>query len=123
MPGPLIHLAATAPLSLGYKWLNLLSLFIASIFPDLIAVLISPVLIFVFGLRGEKLNWFFTFFDQSIAGGAIGAAILIGVILLLIKFCPRLSKPFKWKQNYSAKAITISVFLGVALHILLDKLM
>lgn len=122
MPGLFVHLVASTPLSLGYKWLNLLSLLIASVFPDILAVLVSPVLIFVFGLRGERLNWFFTFFDQSIIGGAIGALVLIGAILLLIRFCPRLSKPFKWKQNYSTKAIVISVFLGVAEHILLDKL-
>lgn len=123
MPGPLIHLAATAPLSLGYKWLNVLTLFIASLFPDILAVLISPVLVLAFGLRGSRLNWFFTFFDQSIVGGAISAVILIGIILFLIRFFPRLSMPFKWKQNYSAKAIVISAFLGVALHVALDKFM
>ena len=122
MPSPLVHIAITAPLSLGYKRLNILSLFIASLFPDLLALLISPILIFVFGLRGEKLNWFFTFFDQSILGGLIGIIVLTGIILGFIKLFPRLSTPFKWKQNYSAQAISLSVVLGVALHILLDNI-
>lgn len=123
MPGPIVHLASTAPLSLGYKWLNVLTLFVASLFPDFLAILISPLLIFVFGIKGPKLNWFFSFFDKSIMGGSICAVILIGIILTLIKFFPRLSIPFKWKQNYSKKAIIISAFLGVALHVLLDKTM
>ena len=121
MPSLLVHVAATAPLSLGYKWLNIASLFVASVFPDLVAVAISPFLIFVLGLRGERLNWFFTFFDQTIVGGIVGAGILIGIILLLIRFFPKLSKPFTWKQNHSVKAIVISVVLGVGLHIFLDN--
>ena len=121
MPGPLFHVTSTMPFVLGYKWLNILTLFLAAIFPDLMPVIISPVLIFVFDLKGARLNCFFTFFDQSILGGIITAGVLSAAVLLLIRFCPRLSMPFKWKQNYSAKAIVISGILGVALHIALDK--
>lgn len=121
MPSPHIHVISVVPLCIFYKWFNLLSLFIASVFPDVLPVLLSPVLIFVFGLKGERLNRFFLFFDQTIVGGVISAALLIGFILLLLRFFPRLSKPFKWKQNHSAKAVILSVVSGVALHIVLDK--
>lgn len=49
MPRPLVHILATAPLSLGYKWLNITALLIASIFPDLFAVALSPILFLFLG--------------------------------------------------------------------------
>lgn len=120
VPSPLYHVVSTTPLILGKKWLNILTLFIASVFPDVLAIALTPVLVLVFGLHGERLNWFFTFFDKTIVGGAISAVVLMGLILGFIRFCPKLSRPFKWKQDYSPRAVILSSVIGVALHVALD---
>lgn len=121
MPGPLTHVFATTPLILGKRRLNIFTLFISNLFPDILGYLVSPILIYVFKLRGPNLKWFFTFFDQTILGGLVSSVLLICLILLIIRFFPKIAFPFKWKQNFSTKSIIVSVFLGIGLHIILDK--
>ena len=119
MPGSKVHLTSAIIASIiGNKNINIATIMVGTIIPDLMSVIAIPCSIFI---KGPDLNSIYNFFDQTLIWGVVDVVTMSIVIIHLINKYPKFVRVFTYRQKHDKNTIIIPSIIGGFLHIILDK--